>query len=94
MELDLALEDLLINCHGVIVVERVNACHHLVGEDIESPPAVPGEVSDNLVRVRLLRDQKCSVLAEHQVGVAQVGSHGARADLIVLCHGVDPQCLR
>lgn len=37
-ELDLTLEDLLINCHRVIVVERVNSCYHLVSQNAERPP--------------------------------------------------------
>ena len=37
-ELDLALENLLIDGHGVVVVEGVDACVHFVGEDAERPP--------------------------------------------------------
>jgi len=37
-ELNLTLEDLLVNGHRVIIVERVNTGQHLVGEDAERPP--------------------------------------------------------
>lgn len=37
-ELNLAFEDLLVDGHGVVVVEGVNTCKHLVGEDAERPP--------------------------------------------------------
>ena len=37
-ELYLALENLLVNRHGVIVVKRVDSGDHLVREDTEGPP--------------------------------------------------------
>lgn len=37
-EFDLALEDLLIDEHGVVVGEGVDAGEHLVEEDAEGPP--------------------------------------------------------
>lgn len=37
-ELDLTLKDLLINGHGIIVVERVNSCYHFVSQNAERPP--------------------------------------------------------
>ena len=37
-ELNLALEDFLVDGHGVVVVERVDARQHLIGEDAERPP--------------------------------------------------------
>ena len=37
-ELDLALENLLVNCHGIVVIERVNSGDHLVSENAKCPP--------------------------------------------------------
>ena len=37
-ELNLALEDLLVDGHRVIVIEGVNAGEHLVREDAQGPP--------------------------------------------------------
>ena len=37
-ELDLALQNLLIDGHGVIIIEWVDASDHLVGQDAEGPP--------------------------------------------------------
>lgn len=37
-ELDFALEDLLVDGHGVLVVEGVDAGQHLVDEDAQAPP--------------------------------------------------------
>ena len=37
-EFDLALENLLVDGHGVVVIERVDSSDHLVGEDSERPP--------------------------------------------------------
>ena len=37
-ELNLTLEDLLIDGHGVVVVEGVDTGNHLIGEDAECPP--------------------------------------------------------
>ena len=37
-ELDLALQNLLIDRHGIIVVEGVDSCDHLIGENAERPP--------------------------------------------------------
>ena len=37
-ELDLALKDLLINGHGVIIIERVNSCNHFVSQNSECLP--------------------------------------------------------
>jgi len=37
-ELDLALKDLLINGHGVIIIEWVNSCYHFVSQNAERPP--------------------------------------------------------
>ena len=37
-ELDLSLQDLLINGHGIIVIERINSCYHLVSQNAERPP--------------------------------------------------------
>ena len=37
-KLNLAFEDLLVNGHGVIVVEGVDTSEHLVGEDAKRPP--------------------------------------------------------
>lgn len=37
-ELNLALQDLLVDCHGVVIVEGVDSGDHLVGEDAECPP--------------------------------------------------------
>jgi hypothetical protein len=37
-ELNLALEDLLVYGHGIVVVEGVDSGYHLVGEDTERPP--------------------------------------------------------
>ena len=37
-ELDLSLQDLLINGHGIIVIKRINSCNHLVSQNAERPP--------------------------------------------------------
>ena len=37
-ELDLALQDLLVDGHGVLIRKGVNAGVHLVDEDSERPP--------------------------------------------------------
>lgn len=37
-ELDLALEDLLVNGHGVVIVEGVDSGNHFVCEDAKRPP--------------------------------------------------------
>lgn len=37
-ELNLALENLLVDGHRVVVVEGINAGQHLVGQDSERPP--------------------------------------------------------
>ena len=37
-ELDLALQDLLVDGHRVVVIERVNASDHLVSQDAQGPP--------------------------------------------------------
>ena len=37
-ELDLAFQNLLVDGHGVVVVEGVDPSDHLVGEDAERPP--------------------------------------------------------
>ncbi len=37
-ELDLPLENLLIDGHGVVIVERIYSGDHFVGEDTEGPP--------------------------------------------------------
>lgn len=37
-ELDFALQYLLINCHRVVIVERVDASNHFVGQNAECPP--------------------------------------------------------
>ena len=37
-ELNLALENLLVDGHRIIVIEGVNAGEHLVREDAERPP--------------------------------------------------------
>ena len=55
-ELDLALENLLVDGHGVIVVEGVNASEHLVGEDSERPPI------DRLGVALVQEDFRCDVL--------------------------------
>ena len=79
-ELDLALENLLVDGHGVIVIEGVNASEHLVGEDSERPPVdrlamafikehLGGQVlrrAAQSVRARL------AILGEPEVGQLQV----------------------
>ena len=37
-ELNLALKDLLIDGHGVVVVEGVDTGNHLIGQDAQCPP--------------------------------------------------------
>jgi len=37
-EANLAFKNLLICCHWVVIVERVNARNHLISQDTECPP--------------------------------------------------------
>ena len=37
-ELNFALQNLLINCHWVIVVKGINSSYHFVGQDTQRPP--------------------------------------------------------
>jgi len=37
-ELNLSLENLLVDSHGIIVIERIDSSQHLVGEDAHRPP--------------------------------------------------------
>ena len=37
-ELDFTLENLLIDSHGIVIVEWIDSGNHLVGQDAESPP--------------------------------------------------------
>jgi len=37
-ELNLAFEDLLVDCHRVVIIERIDTREHLVREDAECPP--------------------------------------------------------
>ena len=37
-EFNLAFQDLLVDCHGIIIVEGIDAGVHLVGENSKSPP--------------------------------------------------------
>jgi len=70
-ELDLALENLLVDRHGVVVVERVDSCDHLVGENAESPPI----------------DGLAMAFVKENLGGEILGSstEGVRAGLAVLC---------
>ena len=37
-ELDLSFQNLLVNCHGVIVVKWIDSSNHLVGQNAQGPP--------------------------------------------------------
>lgn len=37
-ELNLAFEDLLVDCHRVVIIERIDTREHLICEDAECPP--------------------------------------------------------
>lgn len=37
-EPDFSFQDLLVNCHGIVVVEGVNASNHFEGQNTEGPP--------------------------------------------------------
>lgn len=79
-ELNLALEDLLVDSHRVVIVERIDASQHLVRENAQRPPVdwlTVALVEEHLGRQVLRRPAQCvsarlTVLGETEICELQV----------------------
>ena len=79
-ELNLSFKDLLVDSHGIVIVERVDASEHLVRQDSEGPPVDGLTVtfvqqhfgSEVLGRTAQSISARLAVLSEAEIGQLEV----------------------